>query len=263
MSGILGLNGSMGYSTSVGGSQGTSYGTSAQYGYQNSESVHNAYSSSIGENWSSDDSYSRTFGREASAQEIANAYTANQQQQEFIDQQMAYNAYEAEKNRQYQTYMSNTSYQRAVKDLLRAGLNPILAAGNMGASTPVGAQAVSGLASSAKANAHAEQYSESHGRSYGYNKSESRESSYSSSRGENWGSSYNSSQNSSYERSLSRTTNNIAEITKQGIGALNSVYTSGTGAMLYNNLKTKLTGKGSTQHKSSSGRIHGGRSGSY
>lgn len=48
-------------------------------------------------------------------------------------------AAEAQKNRDWQTEMSNTAYQRAVKDLGSAGLNPMLAYQQGGASTPSGA----------------------------------------------------------------------------------------------------------------------------
>lgn len=44
----------------------------------------------------------------------------------------------AKENRDWQTEMSNTSYQRAVGDLQKAGLNPMLAYQQGGASTPAG-----------------------------------------------------------------------------------------------------------------------------
>lgn len=50
---------------------------------------------------------------------------------------MAFNAYQARLNREWQEYMSNTAHQREVRDLVAAGLNPILAVNN-GASTPSG-----------------------------------------------------------------------------------------------------------------------------
>lgn len=58
-----------------------------------------------------------------------------------------FNAAEAQKLRDWQTNMANTSYQRAMKDMAKAGLNPILAYSNGGANVPGGA-AASGSAAS-------------------------------------------------------------------------------------------------------------------
>lgn len=69
-----------------------------------------------------------------------------QKQQELLAEQRAYNSAEAEKNREFQREMSNTAYQRAVKDLEAAGLNKWLAVtgGNgASASTPSGSSATS------------------------------------------------------------------------------------------------------------------------
>ena len=54
--------------------------------------------------------------------------------------QQEFSAKEAQKQREWQEYMSNTAHQRQVADLQAAGLNPILSVTNgmSGASVPTG-----------------------------------------------------------------------------------------------------------------------------
>ena len=136
-------------STNVSDSYGTSWGSSASSSWNKSQgdawgdSYANSHSESFGESnsnewgWSEggSDAYStsvnRTYGREASAQDVLNAAVANNVQRDLWSTQADYNAKQAQIDRDWQEYMSNTSYQRAVLDLLMAGLNPILAVGNM------------------------------------------------------------------------------------------------------------------------------------
>lgn len=68
----------------------------------------------------------------------------------YLGQQSANEANQASAREQmaFQERMSNTSHQREVKDLMAAGLNPILSA-HGGASSPVGASSVAGNAAGA------------------------------------------------------------------------------------------------------------------
>lgn len=67
---------------------------------------------------------------------------------------MQFNANEAAKNRDWQKMMSNTAHQREVKDLMAAGLNPVLSAMNgNGAAVTSGATASGVVGSGSKADA--------------------------------------------------------------------------------------------------------------
>lgn len=74
-------------------------------------------------------------------------------QQGSADRAMAFNREEAQKNRDWQQYMSNTAHQREVKDLMSAGLNPVLSAmGGNGAPVTSGATASGYASEGAKAS---------------------------------------------------------------------------------------------------------------
>lgn len=236
----FGLGGSNSASSGYEWSNAYGYGTTDEYGYSNNESYGYSNNSGYGynnsdafnEGWSEGSSqgyseeYNRTFGREASAQDILNAREANAVQRDLWSDQATYNAEQAAIDRAFQAYMSNTSYQRAVADLRAAGLNPILAAGNMGASTPVGSAASAGLATSAKANAYAESYgtgysrSNSANKSYNYGTSKGRSENWSSGKSENWSSgkseNWKTGRNENWSNSEGRNQSNSSSWEKSG-----------------------------------------------
>lgn len=77
-------------------------------------------------------------------QNVANAAEAERTRQfnaQQAEQNRSFNSLEAMKNRQFQERMSNTSWQRGVEDMSKAGLNPMLAYSQGGASVPSGSAA--------------------------------------------------------------------------------------------------------------------------
>lgn len=226
-------------------SQSTSFGDSVSnsWGLSSSKSYDNMDAWSLADAWSTGDSQStsqsseygqsRTYGREASAADIERAAEANQVQRDLWQEQADYNAKQAQIDREFQERMSNTAYQRAVADLISAGLNPILAVGNMGASTPVGAMATSGLATAHKATTFPESESYSYGSSSSSSWSKDRSKSQSASKttGRAASESYSSEGSTSKSHNESQSTtntqlNSVLDMFKDQIALANKTITN-------------------------------------
>lgn len=104
-------------------------------------------------------SMSNQYQFNAAQAAMANQFTSNMWQQTadwneaMWERQANFNAEQAEIQRKWQERMANTQYQRAVNDMSKAGLNPILAVtnGGVGTSVPGGAVASVGGATMSSA----------------------------------------------------------------------------------------------------------------
>lgn len=114
-------------------------------------------------NRSSAQSVSNVAGNAASARSQQMANIANASAYSNWQAAADYNAEQARIQREWAEYMSNTQYQRAVKDMKAAGLNPILAISNgiSGAGITSGANAIMGNPATFMGNSIAEQNSAS------------------------------------------------------------------------------------------------------
>lgn len=205
------LTGQMGNSHQQSDSISESWGSSGSHSYNYADSwswldsLADSVSRSDAQSQSQSENWSQTYGSDASARDFEYAKAANEYQRTLWNEQADYNAKQAQIDRDFQERMANTAYQRAVLDLKAAGLNPILAVQGMGAATPVGAMASSGLASAYKGNSFADSsaYGSSSSSAWERSRSRSHSESHSKSGSHAEGSSSSYSSEGSYSKSHS------------------------------------------------------------
>lgn len=181
--------------------------------FDGSNSVSGNSSSAESSSWSHgegfSDSWSRTYGTEASIRSAMEADRANALQEYWMNKEMAYNAAEAQKQRDFNELMGNTLYTRSVKNMREAGINPILAAqtGLSAANVNSGATASISAPSAFMGQTFADQASASHSQWVSDSGSESH------SKGSGW---------SNSESGLATALSNMGEFIGNGLNALSS-----------------------------------------
>lgn len=186
--------------------------------YSNNVADAGSWSKAFSDSWS----YGATYGSEATAKSYAEALRAHSRQQEFYDQAKAYNAEQAELQRYYNALMADTTYQRSVEDMKKAGINPILAAsfGLSADSVNSGAAASVSAPQTFMGNTYADQRSasQSHSESASGSWSHSEGNSVGESHGNSWGNSWQNSTSglSTFLDQMSLTTQGLIDMIQSG-----------------------------------------------
>lgn len=98
---------------------------------------------------------SQMSAQQAMAFEASQAAQMMRFQREMMQNQMTYNSAQATQQREWQERMRATAYQATVKDMIAAGINPILAAQLGATSAGTGATASAATAAGAMGRGHA------------------------------------------------------------------------------------------------------------